>query len=100
MDLEWLSRDSGDLARLPALRTLVIAGLGGAHGEVILHRRLAELLAPAQRLTRLILVAESDMGLLPLEHAARVVEFARERPSVEVQICLRGHQPSAAEALQ
>ncbi|GAB4817083.1 hypothetical protein N2152v2_004129 [Parachlorella kessleri] len=100
VDLEWLGRESGDLARLPALRSLVVAGLGGAHGEVILRRRLAELLAAAQHLTRLILVAESDMGVLPLEHAARVVEFARERPSVEVQLCLRGHQPSAAEALQ
>ena len=38
-------------------------------------------------------------GALPLPHAARVVEFARERPRVEVQLCVQGQQPSPAEAL-
>ncbi len=97
--MEWLGREGEALARLPCLRTLVVASFGGAQGEVVLRRALADLLAAAPVLHRLVLAADGEGSGLPLAHAARVVEFARERPRVEVQLCAQGRQPTPGQAL-
>lgn len=76
-----------------------MSGLGGPSGESLPRRKLAELLAPAQRLARLVLAAEGG-GVLPLSQAAHVWEFGRARPAVGVALCVQGQQPSPAAALE
>lgn len=121
--MEWLGREGEDLGRFPRLRSLAVSRFGGPEGEAVLRRGLADLLAAAPRLARLALAVDpggggnggargngsgahlhhhhhaGGGGGLPLGHAARVVEFGRLRPHVEVALCMQGQQPSPAQAL-